>query len=410
MDDKKRKLGEGYLDQFVSDANEVVSFKFVHDKQDLEDDYESFKPQFTHQFFGDSENIFGYIGLHVDLYYTACRLFPYFGMKYREKVKSSITGGIEADDVYKIICDKQEFDMCTDLEEFSAALEKESSFVPYGQMLESFNIKNELDENETFEIYRADLTDSGFQEYHKRMQTLILWLIDAASFIDQEDDRWDCFVLHQKVEDDGVVHYPFVGYMTVYRYYAYPKKTRPRISQMLVLPTYQKRGLGSKLLESVCNWYIQDPEVLDITVEDPSEEFVRIRDCVDCKKCQALPSFAEDMLKKGFSKEMAEEAQMHLKINKKQARRVYEILRLKCTDMTNPQDYRIYRLDVKNRLNAPFQREKLDMEKLQKNLSPEELKAASNMIPREQRLEQLDQMYKDTEAKYKHIIDKLCEG
>lgn len=39
----------------------------------------------------------------------------------------------------------------------------------------------------------------------------------------------------------------------------------------------------------------------------------------------------------------------------KQARRVYEILRLKATDRSNQEAYKTYRLMVKNRLNGPHQ-------------------------------------------------------
>ena len=39
----------------------------------------------------------------------------------------------------------------------------------------------------------------------------------------------------------------------------------------------------------------------------------------------------------------------------KQVRRVYEILRLRVTDVHNCEQYRRYRLDVKNRLNVPYQ-------------------------------------------------------
>ncbi|KAF8766361.1 Histone acetyltransferase type B catalytic like protein [Argiope bruennichi] len=203
------------------------------------------------------------------------------------------------------------------------------------------------------------------------MQTLILWFIDAASYIDESDERWDYFVLHQHITDGDTKLFPFAGYATVYRYYAYPLNIRPRISQMLVLPPYQKCGLGTKLLENICDWYVKDPEVLDVTVEDPSEEFVRIRDFIDCKRCEPLPSFSKENLFKD--------------------------------------EYRAYRLDVKNRLNIPFQREKLDLEKLQKNLTPDELKAAANPIPREQRIEQLDHMYTELEEKYRYVLDRLKE-
>lgn len=52
---------------------------------------------------------------------------------------------------------------------------------------------------------------------------------------------------------------------------------------------------------------------------------------------------------------MANQACNKFKINKKQARRIYEILRLKNTNTSDKTAYLNYRLDVKNRLNAPFQ-------------------------------------------------------
>lgn len=52
---------------------------------------------------------------------------------------------------------------------------------------------------------------------------------------------------------------------------------------------------------------------------------------------------------------MAKEACEKYKINKLQARRVYEILRLKNTNTSDKNAYLKYRLNVKNRLNAPFQ-------------------------------------------------------
>ena len=77
----------------------------------------------------------------------------------------------------------------------------------------------------------------------------------------------------------------------------------------------------------------------------------------------------------GFSSEMADEAQNKLKINKasnvfdiltkhfllmvcnfqRQARRIYEILRFKATNLADAEEYRGYRLDVKRRLNIPYQ-------------------------------------------------------
>ena len=40
---------------------------------------------------------------------------------------------------------------------------------------------------------------------------------------------------------------------------------RPRISQMLILPPFQRQGLGAKLLNVVSKHYWANPKVVDIT-------------------------------------------------------------------------------------------------------------------------------------------------
>ena len=53
----------------------------------------------------------------------------------------------------------------------------------------------------------------------------------------------------------------------MYQYYAYPQNTRPRISQMLVLPPFQRKGLGAEMLLAVQNHYCNNEKVVDITGE-----------------------------------------------------------------------------------------------------------------------------------------------
>lgn len=53
-----------------------------------------------------------------------------------------------------------------------------------------------------------------------------------------------------------------------------------------------------------------------LTAEDPSENYVKLRDFVLSKLCQSLPAFAADKLPLGFSDDMVKEAQDKLKINK----------------------------------------------------------------------------------------------
>ncbi len=53
-----------------------------------------------------------------------------------------------------------------------------------------------------------------------------------------------------------------------------------------------------------------------LTVEDPSEEFTRLRDFVDAQNCKKLSSYSKEKLQQGFNAEMVEDAQRELKINK----------------------------------------------------------------------------------------------
>ena len=56
---------------------------------------------------------------------------------------------------------------------------------------------------------------------------------------------------------------------------------RPRISQMLVLPPFQRQGLGAKLLDTVSKYYWNNPKVVDIT----GKAFVLIANLVKNNCC-----------------------------------------------------------------------------------------------------------------------------
>ena len=62
----------------------------------------------------------------------------------------------------------------------------------------------------------------------------------------------------------------------------------------------------------------------------------------------------------GFNENMTKESNEKLKLCKRQARRVYEIARLHFTKKAGPLTddsipFRAYRVDIKKRLNIPFQ-------------------------------------------------------
>ena len=112
-------------------------------------------------------------------------------------------------------------------------------------------------------------------------------------------------------------------------FYAYPDKIRPRISQILILPPYQRNGLCHSLL----NFIYQDvntENTITMTVEDPSENFQRVRDFLDSTLLVKLPSFsiANLIISPKATNTMIKDAAKHYKINKLQTIRVTDILLL----------------------------------------------------------------------------------
>ena len=52
------------------------------------------------------------------------------------------------------------------------------------------------------------------------------------------------------------------------------------------------------------------------SVEDPSEDYQRVRDFVDVKNCLNLDSYTAENISSGFTKALVKETQEKLKINK----------------------------------------------------------------------------------------------
>lgn len=114
---------------------------------------------------------------------------------------------------------------------------------------------------------------------------------------------------------NGDTRFASVGFAAVYMYFSYPDLKRPRISQALVLPPFQNIGIGTKLIETIYKHFQKDEKVTDITVEDGSEEFQRIRCTIDVKLCKELDCFTPEKLKNGLSEEMLKMAKQLFKVD-----------------------------------------------------------------------------------------------
>ncbi|GLG96560.1 Histone acetyltransferase type B catalytic subunit [Gryllus bimaculatus] len=375
-------------DYYITNANEALELKLVRKSEDIEDDSLAFNPEMTHQVFGDSETIFGYRDLKIKLYYSAAALTTYLGVSYTSKADVDKFDGVEADDIEGNLSKVIQRGYLTNLDDFRKAVLKDNKFVPFGELLRSFNIEaQENQPSKSYEVYQCDVKVPGFYKFHERLQTFILWYIDAASFIDIDDDKWKFFVVYEKYKVNGDTLYAVAGYATVYEYYAYPKNIRPRIGQILVMPPFQRQGLGVQLLRAIYQYYVPNPDVIDITVESPSDEFQRVRDYVDVKNFEDLVKDNPEVLK--------------------QMRRVYEILRLQYTDTKNEADYKQYRLDVKKRLNIPYQKEKADLKKLEKVLKGPEFSAVLSFDNPDVRMDTLEREFRELETQYRRILDRL---
>lgn len=268
-----------------------------------------------------------------------------------------------------------------------------------------------------YQIFHANSETKNFQQFQARMQTLIMWFIESATMIDFEDSRWDCFMIFEKYnpstgEDSTATpvstedRYYFAGYATVYRYYAYPDKTRPRVSQFLILPQYRRNGLGTTLLQSIYDYYKRQPATLDITAEDPDEEFIAMRDLLDCRNCLKLDTFQPEKLREGWTEEIYKEAQEKLKLCRRQARKVYEILKLRVTNKSNEEEYKNYRMEIKNRLNIPNQKQRIDVDRALKRDPkvpiPDELRPQEKVTAAK-----LEDNFRLLEKQYEHVVNKL---
>lgn len=160
-------------------------------------------------------------------------------------------------------------------------------------------------------MWAGSLLDLPMRTLVDNIQIFILFFIEGGQFINLEDvdwtlDRWRVYLAYHKAAQPTAPNaspYSFVGYATTYRFYKFQKlsqqnaspfsfppsevitpnklSSRLRISQFLITPPYQGSGHGSALYQAIYQEVMADPTILEMTVEDPSEEFDKLRDMND---------------------------------------------------------------------------------------------------------------------------------
>lgn len=341
-----------------------------------------FHPTFTYPIYGEAETIYGYKGLAIDLDVASGSLVPLLDIKYRAKNEATTAKLDDVEGQLKEFLPSDYISASTSSsakEEFATALEKSSSsFKPLGDKVHSYTrrkvnkgkgkssnvaslassaLPEDDPEARVFEVYRSTWDTPGFREYHRRMQLFVLLFIEGASYIQEEESNWEFFTLYEKAtsEEKGTTTWHFMGYTSLYKFWCWPDSSRIRLSQFVILPPYQKQGHGGALYTTVYDQIRQRPNVSELTVEDPSEDFDRLRDGNDLRRLLSPGGFVETAKAAGklhapLDKDWIEGQRLQHKLAPRQWARVLEMVQLMNLDTSNEEQVKQYRLQVKARI------------------------------------------------------------
>ncbi|KAJ7460936.1 histone acetyltransferase type B catalytic subunit [Mycena galericulata] len=364
--------------EWTSDANQALTLSLVRateDEQSLGEDesYTEFHPSFTYPIFGEDEKIYGYNDLVIDLRFASGSLVQFLDVRHSKKLASSST----VDDVAGILTGFMPSDYYKDEKAFLARVEEDATtFRPPGQMIYTYTrpapyssaskgkgvaqpqmLDPESEDALVFEVYHTTWESPGFRELHRRMQLFIPLYIEAGSYINEEEETWEFVVLYEKRKrraSPNVATYHFVGYSSLYPFYCFPEKVRLRLSQFVILPPYQRYGHGSELYTSIYQYVLSQPNIAELTVEDPAEAFEDLRDKNDLPDAAGAPALHGGRIRgRGGAATVAAKGKLGPPADKPWVEKWRRDLKIAGRQFHHPTDnraMRAYRLQVKERL------------------------------------------------------------
>ncbi|KAJ9642747.1 uncharacterized protein PV06_03589 [Exophiala oligosperma] len=292
-------------EEFSVNANEAVHVAIVQPGPDGQlSTRHDFHPKFTYPIVGEAEQIFGYKGLDVEIQFAAHDLRPHIKVSYSKKFSTvGTTSALDLNATFGNFLPPVAFE--SDFEKFVQNDEQAAKWTPPGTCVKKYSRGGR-----NFEVWAGSLLDLPMRTLVDNIQILIVFFIEGGQFINLDDvdwtlDRWRVYLTYEKQSKSTTPTaspYSFVGYATTYRFYRFLKpkdgssaftfpptetitpnqlSSRLRISQFLITPPYQSGGHGSALYQAIYAEVMADPTVLEMTVEDPSEEFDKLRDMND---------------------------------------------------------------------------------------------------------------------------------
>ncbi|KAL3419297.1 histone acetyl transferase HAT1 [Phlyctema vagabunda] len=451
-------MAEHEADDWSTDSNDAIHISLVAPSSGGIKQLHTFHPKMTYSIFGEEESIFGYQGLKVNLKYNASDMRPSLQVTYNKKFKT--IGETEPTDVKAVLEEylpKTSFEKSSVFE--SAVSNTPRDWKPPGELYKT--IKHG---EQTFEIWKGSLADLSIQQLVKRIQILIPLFIEGGTLLDLKDpdgslDRWTVFCLYKKTAEAAAEGSPyvFIGYSTIYRYFYYQSVTPPttppkgakrqrinypatldfklpvkdisfsdvpcrsRISQFFILPPFQGGGNGARFYNAIFDFYLAEPQTIEITVEDPNEAFDDLRDLNDLTRLRGSPEFTSLRINTGLvpkakgpapknivDGEKLEKIRKDFKIPSRQFSRVVEMQLLSLIPKSIRQSLIVEETKLDKAADPKAKKHEYHLWKI---LTKERLyrhnKDALAQLDRSDRIEKLDQTIGSVEADYARLLRAL---
>ena len=251
-------------------ANKIIYFKIVKDETEFNDFQNmnlenSFQPTYTYELFAN-EIIHGYKGLKILISLTPKTFYAHINIQYSEKMNVN-------DDVENILAEHFKERFTRNKDTFISKLKGEIEKTPKGKLIYSENNRS---------IYNIDILGDDYTDENYSIQALCTFFIDAASFIPVETNFWGYFLIVENIDNNK--NWKTLGICSYKNFHIELNKYFTMLSQFMIFPPYQRKGIGTFLLEHIYKYlFNEDKECLEIMTEDPSIEFILMRDYTICK-------------------------------------------------------------------------------------------------------------------------------
>lgn len=285
-------------------ANKSIYFKIIYTEKEFEgfqnQNFEnSFQPTYTYELFAN-ELIHGYKGLKILISLTPKTFFAHINIIYSHKLPMS-------DNLEEIFANHYKNRYTKDKNIFLEQLKKENDIKsPKGKLIHEEGLKK---------IYNLDILNDDFTGESYSLQAMCTFFIDAASFIPLETNFWGYFLITEIYDEkDKDKKWKTLGFCSYKNFHIEINKYYTMLSQFLVIPTYQRKGVGTFLLENIYKYlFKEDISCLEITTEDPDIEFILMRDFTICKII-VNEKFIDNLLRL-YSGEIIENKEIYDKFN-----------------------------------------------------------------------------------------------